>query len=382
MKFLPSQQPEMSLGQKLWQVNWLLVLLITATASIGFAMLYSAANGEVDPWASRQMIRFVAGLVVMLLVAVSSIHFWLRYAYLIYAACLGLLIVVELYGSIGMGAKRWIDLGFMSLQPSELMKVIIVLALARYFYASRLEDVERISYLIFPLILLVAPTVLILQQPDLGTAVLLVVGGITVFFMAGVRLWIFVAGGIAAIGSLVPIWNFVLLDYQKARLLTYLRPEQDPLGTGYHVIQSKIALGSGGIFGKGFLAGSQSHLSFLPEKHTDFIFTMLAEEFGLMGGLLLLGLYLIIMIYGFAVSLRCRHHFGRLIGMGVIMVFFLNFFVNIAMVMGLLPVVGMPLPLVSYGGTSMLTHMIGFGLILCIFVNRDITLRPGAADTY
>ncbi len=380
MLFSQHRHPELTLAEKIWQLNWSLVLLITSTASIGFVMLYSAANGSIEPWAYRQMIRFAIGLVVMLLIAVSSIHFWLRYAYVAYLASLGLLIVVEFFGATGMGAKRWIDLGFMSLQPSELMKIVIILALARYFYASRMEDVKRLSYLIFPVILLAAPTTLILLQPDLGTAILLCASGIAVFFLAAVRMWIFITGAIAGIASIVPIWNFVLLDYQKARVLIYLRPEQDPLGAGYHVMQSKIALGSGGLSGKGFLAGSQSHLSFLPEKHTDFIFTMLAEEFGLIGGLVLLSLYFLIMIYGFAISLRCRHHFGRLVGMGITMVFFLNFFVNIAMVMGLLPVVGMPLPLVSYGGTSLLTNMIGFGLILCIFINRDVTLRPGAAD--
>ncbi len=381
MALIPARQPEMSIAQKLWQVNWSLVFLIAVTASVGFGMLYSAASGDVDPWASRQMVRFGAGLVLMIVIAVSSIHFWLRYAYLIYVASFGLLIVVELFGSVGMGAQRWIDLGFMALQPSELMKIAVILALARYFYASRMEDVERLTYLFLPVILIAAPTAMIVRQPDLGTAILLAASGVVVFFLAGVRLWIFVTAGIGAIGSMVPVWNFVLLDYQKARLLTYLRPEQDPLGAGYHVMQSKIALGSGGIFGKGFLAGSQSHLSFLPEKHTDFIFTMLAEEFGMMGGLGLMGLYALLLIYGFAISLRCRHHFGRLVAMGIMTVFFLNFFVNIAMVMGLLPVVGMPLPLVSYGGTAMLTLMIGFGLVMNVFVHRDVPLGPGAADT-
>ena len=381
MEVLPSRQPELSIVQKFWQLNWLLVLLITVTASIGFAMLYSAANGSLEPWANRQMIRFALGFLVMLIIAVSSIRFWLRYAYFIYLGCLGLLFVVEFYGSTGMGAQRWIDLGYMTLQPSEVMKIAIILALSRYFYASRMEDVERLRYLIIPILILAAPTVLIIRQPDLGTAVLIGISGIAIFFLAGVRMWIFITSALAGLGSLVPIWKFVLLDYQKARILIYLRPEKDPLGAGYHVMQSKIALGSGGFSGKGFQAGSQSHLSFLPEKHTDFIFTMLAEEFGLVGGVVLLILYFLIMVYGFAISLRCRHHFGRLVGLGITMVFFLNFFVNIAMVMGLLPVVGMPLPLVSYGGTALLTNMFGFGLILCIFVNRDLALRPGAADT-
>ena len=380
MAIMPSRQLDLTLGQKLWQVNWGLVFLITVTASVGFGMLYSAANGEFAPWATRQMMRFGVGLVLMIIVAVSNIHFWLRYAYIIYLASFSSLIFVELFGSVGMGAQRWIDLGFMSLQPSEVMKTAVILALARYFYASRMEDVERFTYLMFPLMLVAAPMAMIIRQPDLGTALLLAVSGVAVFFLAGVRLWVFVAAGIAAIGAIVPVWHLVLLDYQKARLLTYLRPEQDPLGSGYHVMQSKIALGSGGIFGKGFLAGSQSHLSFLPEKHTDFIFTMLAEEFGMMGGLTLIGLYALLLIYGFAISLRCRHHFGRLLGMGIMTMFFLNFFVNVAMVMGLLPVVGMPLPLVSYGGSAMLTLMFGFGLLLNVYVHRDVYLGPGAAD--
>ncbi len=375
MALIPTRQPDMTFGQKLWQVNWLFVLLISVTASVGFGMLYSAADGKIDPWASRQMVRFGVAVLLMIAVAVTSIRFWLRHAYLIYFLSLALLLVVEFAGSVGMGAQRWIDLKFITIQPSEM-----ILVLARYFYASRMEDVERLTYVIFPALLLAAPAYLIIRQPDLGTAVILAATGVVMFYLAGVRLWIFITAGIAAVGAIVPVWNFVLLDYQKQRLLTYLNPERDPLGAGYHVMQSKIALGSGGVFGKGFLEGSQSHLSFLPEMHTDFIFTMLAEEFGLAGGVALLGLYILILVFGFAIALRCRHHFGRLIAMGVMTTFFLSFFVNIAMVMGLLPVVGMPLPLISYGGTAMLTLMIGFGLVLCAYVHRDTPIGPGAAD--
>ncbi len=374
------KQPNMTLSQRLWQINWTFVLLLTVTASIGFSMLYSAANGSFDPWAVQQMMRFSAGILLMLTVAVIDIHVWLRYAYAVYAIALGLLTLVEFFGSTGMGAQRWIDLGFITFQPSELMKIAIILVVARYFYASRLEDVNRISHNFLPILMLVAPTVLILRQPDLGTAILLSITGITMFFLAGVRIWFFFAGAIASIAAIFPLWQFVLHDYQKKRLLTFIDPEHDPLGAGYHVLQSKIALGSGGLFGKGFLQGSQSHLSFLPEKHTDFIFTMLAEEFGLLGGLTLLSLYLLLTIYGFAISLRCHNQFGRLIGMGVTTAFFLNVFFNIAMVMGLVPVVGMPLPMISYGGTAMLTTMFGFGLLLCVFVHRDVRIGPGAAD--
>ncbi len=382
MALIPTRQPEMTFGQKLWQVNWLFVLLISVTASVGFGMLYSAADGKIDPWASRQMVRFGVAVLLMIAVAVTSIRFWLRHAYLIYFLSLALLLVVEFAGSVGMGAQRWIDLKFITIQPSEMMKIAIILVLARYFYASRMEDVERLTYVIFPALLLAAPAYLIIRQPDLGTAVILAATGVVMFYLAGIRLWIFITAGIAAVGAIFPVWNFVLLDYQKQRLLTYLNPELDPLGAGYHVMQSKIALGSGGVFGKGFLEGSQSHLSFLPEMHTDFIFTMLAEEFGLAGGVALLGLYILILVFGFAIAIRCRHHFGRLIAMGVMTTFFLSFFVNIAMVMGLLPVVGMPLPLISYGGTAMLTLMIGFGLVLCAYVHRDTPIGPGAADVY
>ncbi len=375
-----SHDPELTLGRKIWQIPWMFVLLVAMTATVGFVMLYSAAGGNLDPWASRQMPRFGVGLAVMLVVAVTDIRLWLRYAYVFYGLSLVLLIAVEVAGTVGMGAQRWIDLGFVTVQPSEIAKITLVLALARYFYASRVEDVGRLTHLFVPALLIAAPVILVLGQPDFGTAVLLLFTGVVLLFLAGVRAWLFTAAGLAAVAAIYPIWQFVLLDYQKARVLTYFRPENDPLGAGYHILQSKIALGSGGLFGKGFLQGSQSHLNFLPEKQTDFIFTMLAEEFGMVGGFGLLGLYLLLLIYGFAISLRCRNHFGRLVGMGVTSVFFLNIFINVAMAMGLLPVVGMPLPLISYGGTAMLMLLFSFGLLMCVYVHRDVTLGPGAAS--
>jgi len=380
MNLVPERQREDTIWRKLWQINWSFVLLVALIAGVGFAMLYSAAGGQLDPWSSRQMARFAVGVVVMIVFALIDIRIWLRYAYFIYLASLVLLAAVEVTGSVGMGAQRWINLGFINVQPSEIVKITLILALARYFYASRVEDVERLTHLFVPAAMLALPVFLVLRQPDLGTAILILVTGITIFFLAGVRAWIFVASGLVAISAIVPVWKFVLLDYQKQRLMTYLNPESDPLDAGYHVMQSKIALGSGGLFGKGCLSGTQSHLSFLPEKHTDFIFTMLAEEFGMAGGLALLGLYLLVLIYGFFIALRSRNHFGRLVGMGVVAAFFYNVFVNIAMVMGLLPVVGMPLPLVSYGGTAMVTLLFGFGLLLCVFVHRDVTISPGMAD--
>ena len=373
---------DLSLSQKLWRLNWLFVLVLLATASVGFAMLYSAANGSLEPWAGRQILRFFIGIGLMMLVAMTNLRIWLKYSYVLYLVALVLLGAVELGGTIGMGAQRWIDLGAVNLQPSELMKVALVLALARYFHGGNIEEIGRPLFLFPPMLMIAAPTMLVLRQPDLGTAVMLVIGSGAIFFVAGVRIWKFAVLLLATLISAPISWQF-LREYQKQRVLTFLNPESDPLGSGYHIIQSKIALGSGGVFGKGFMQGSQSHLSFLPEKQTDFIFTMLAEEFGLIGGLVLLGLYILILAFGFSIANNCRNQFGRLVSMGVTTTFFLYVFINIAMVMGLIPVVGVPLPLVSYGGTAMMTLMFGFGLLLSVQINRDEPIgRRGAADDF
>lgn len=374
-----STSQRLSIGRKVLQINWGLMLLITATAAVGIAMLYSAANGSWNPWATRQIARYGVGLIILITISLVDIRFWWRYAYLIYGILLVMLVAVEVVGSVGMGAQRWINLGVIRLQPSELMKVGIVLALARYFHGVSAEDVRRIPYLIVPILIIGSPSALVLKQPDLGTALFLIMTGGAVFFVAGVRLWKF---GLvfAAAGAAVPIAWSMLLPYQQKRIFTFLDPETDPLGAGYHILQSKIALGSGGLFGKGFMQGSQSHLNFLPEKQTDFIFTMLAEEFGMVGGLVLLGLYMLIMVYGFAISLRSRTHFGRLLAMGITSMLFLYVFINIAMVMGLIPVVGVPLPLISYGGTAMLTLMIGMGFLIGTYIHRDVTISRHGGD--
>ncbi|MGB0694275.1 MAG: rod shape-determining protein RodA [Rhodospirillaceae bacterium] len=364
---------EMTLGEKLWGVAWLFLLVVSLTASIGFIMLYSAANGSLDPWAVRQMTRFGVLMLVLLAIALTDIRVWMKYAYVFYVLTMVLLIAVEVKGTIGMGAQRWIDLKVIQLQPSELMKIALVLTLARYFHGADLDDVRRITFLVPPLVLVALPSVLVLRQPDLGTTLMLVAGSAAILFLAGVRLWKFALVIVAGLGAIPVAWQF-LHDYQKQRVLTFLNPERDPLGAGYHILQSKIALGSGGMFGKGFGAGTQAHLNFLPEKQTDFIFTMLAEEFGMIGGLTLIALYVVILIYGFAITFRCRHQFGRYVAMGVTVTFFLYVFINIAMVMGLIPVVGVPLPLISYGGTAMLTQMIGFGLLMSVFVHRDVQI--------
>ncbi len=370
-------KPEFTLLQKLWQIHWLFVLLLCLVAAFGITVLFSAGGeageGSFDPWASRQAVRFAAGLVLMLVVAVIDIRIWLRYSYVIYLAGFGLLVAVELGGLAGMGAQRWIHLGLITIQPSELMKLAIVMSLARYFHSSSADDIRRPLFLIAPLLMVAVPSVLVLRQPDLGTALMLTIGGAVIFFLAGVRLLQFGLVGLLGLVSAPVFWQF-LHTYQKKRVLSFLNPESDPLGAGYHIIQSKIALGSGGIFGKGFLLGTQSHLNFLPEKQTDFIFTMLAEEFGLVGGLALLGIYVLLLIYGFTISLRCRNQFGRLLGMGVTTIFFLYVFINIAMVTGLLPVVGVPLPLISYGGTAMITLLFGFGLLMCVYIHRDVPI--------
>jgi rod shape determining protein RodA len=324
-------------------------------------------------------VRFAVGLLVLIMVALIDIRLWFRHAYILFALSVVLLAAVEVVGSIGMGARRWIDLGYFSLQPSELVKVAMILALSRYFHGASIDDVRRIGFLFVPIALVGVPVALVLRQPDLGTGLMLVMASAALFFAAGVRIWKFVVVGVTTLGAAPIAWQF-LHEYQKNRVLTFLNPESDPLGAGYHIIQSKIALGSGGMFGKGFLGGTQGHLNFLPEMQTDFIFTMLAEEFGLFGALALLGLYTLLLIYGFAISIRCRSQFGRLVGIGVTSTFFLYVFINIAMVMGVIPVVGVPLPLISYGGTAMMTSLIGFGLLMSVWVHRDVMIGRRGGD--
>ncbi len=364
---------KLNLLQKLAMFNWGLLFLLTLVACIGFAMLYSAANGQLEPWSARQIVRYAVGIAVMLIVALVDIRFWMRHAYSIYLAALALLVVVEFAGSAGMGARRWIDLGFMQLQPSEVMKIALVLAIARYFHAVAVEDIGRIRVLFAPLLLMALPIALVLRQPDLGTAVVLILITGTMMFVAGIRLWKFATALLLGLGAIPLIWPF-LHEYQRQRVLTYLDPSRDPLGAGYHITQSKIALGAGGTTGRGYLQGTQSHLSFLPERHTDFIFTMLAEEFGLIGSLGLMALYLVIIAYTIAIATQSKNHFGRLLVLGISSTFFVYIAVNVAMVTGIVPVVGIPLPLISYGGTAMLTLLAGFGLISCVYIHRGVTI--------
>lgn len=370
---MPFQSEHAGIVHKLASLHWEIVVLLCAVAGVGFLALYSAGGGSLDPWASRQMARFGAGLCVMLAVALIDPRFWFQMAYPAYAAGLALLIVVEIMGHIGMGAQRWINLGFVQIQPSELMKIFVVLVLARYFSMATAEEVRRILFLIPAALFVLLPTGLVLIQPDLGTAVKLMLAGGSVIFLAGAPIWMFLGLIALGIAALPVAWHF-LHDYQKKRVEIFLDPESDPLGAGYHITQSKIALGSGGIEGKGFLQGTQSHLNFLPEKQTDFIFTLWAEEWGLMGGVFLLALYGLLFVCGIRVALQCRHAFGRFLAMGLIVNFSLYALINVAMVMGLIPVVGVPLPLVSYGGTAMLSILFSFGLILSCGIYRDTKL--------
>ncbi|MFN4088163.1 MAG: rod shape-determining protein RodA [Alphaproteobacteria bacterium] len=369
----PSEGPALRFGTKLLQVNWLLVVLVSALAAVGWLVLYSAADASLDPWAGRQMYRFAFGLALMLAMAFVDVRFYLRWAYLVYLVALVLLVAVELVGLTGMGATRWLDLGIVSVQPSEMMKLGLILALARYFHDLDEADVNRLWALAPPALMIGLPTLLVLKQPDLGTALLMIAVGTVLLFVAGLALWKFFAAA-AVLAACAPVAWSMLHDYQRRRVTTFLDPESDPLGAGYHILQSKIALGSGGLFGRGFLQGSQSQLNFLPEKQTDFVFTMLAEEAGLMGCLFVLLLFALVIALCYAIALRSENQFGRLVCVGVAALLFVHVFINVAMVMGLMPVVGIPLPLVSYGGSAMLTVLLGLGLVLSISVHRDMRI--------
>ncbi|MFN3447536.1 MAG: rod shape-determining protein RodA [Roseococcus sp.] len=357
--------------RKLWSIPWLFVLLLCAIAGIGYVALTSAGSGNADLYANRHALRFGFCLVMMLCIAFVDIRLIAALAPLGYLVGVGLLVLVALHGQVGGGAQRWINLGPFQLQPSELMKIMLVLALAAWFHRASWERVGNPFFLIPPLLLVAVPVVLIYKQPNLGTSLITLALGGVVFWASGVRWWKF-AGVMAAAVAAAPIVYANLRDYQRARITTFLDPESDPLGAGYNIIQSKIALGSGGIWGKGFLQGTQGHLNFLPEKETDFIFTMIAEEFGLVGALGTLFLLLCVVAFCLLVALRCRHQFGRLLAIGLGANWFLYVFVNVAMVTGSIPVGGVPLPLISHGGSAMLTTMLGFGLLIAVWVQRDL----------
>ena len=362
--------------RKVLYLNWPLVLLITAVAGSGFLMLYSVAGGAYDPWAAPQMKRFGLGLALMIIVAMVPIWIWRNLAGLAFGISVLLLIGVEFFGAVGMGAQRWIDLGVIRLQPSELTKITLVMFLAAYYDWLPAKYISRPFWVLLPVMIILIPTALVVKQPDLGTAILLLSAGGGLMFLAGVH-WAYFASVFAGVIGLVAAvfksrgteWQ-LLENYQFRRIDTFLDPASDPLNTGYHIAQSKIALGSGGWTGRGFMQGTQSRLNFLPEKHTDFIFTTLAEEFGFVGGISLLVLYALIVVFCLVSAVMNKDRFASLLTLGIALNFFLFFAVNMSMVMGLAPVVGVPLPLVSYGGSAMLVLMIAFGLVQSAHVHR------------
>jgi rod shape determining protein RodA len=360
-----------TITNKLIDLDYSAIIVITAISTIGFAMLYSAAGGSFEPWAIRQIVRYFVGIVFLVSIAMMDIRFWRSLSYVCYLSSLLLLVFVEFKGHIGMGAQRWIDLYIITIQPSELMKITLVMALANYFHTINSHDISRLRTYIIPLFLIAVPALLVLRQPNLGTMFILIITGASIIFVAGLPFWMVLSASVIVMAGLPILWS-QMHSYQKQRVLSFLNPESDPLGASYNIIQSKIAIGSGGFWGKGFLQGSQGQLNFLPVIQTDFIFAMLCEEFGVLGGLFLICLYIILIIYGYRVSFESKNLYGRLMGVGITTLFFLYVFINMAMVMGLLPVVGVPLPFMSWGGTSMLSLMIGFGLLMSTSLCKSV----------
>ena len=369
--------PELSIRQRILRLHWPLILVLCAICSIGVMTLYSVAEGSWTPYASTHLIRFMAALAGLAVIGSIPLRYWLSASYPIYFATLVLLLLVPVIGEMNNGARRWIALGGFQLQPSEMMKIAVVMALARYYHGLEFKKVSTILGLIPPLAMVAVPVGLVFIQPDLGTALLIGFSGMFVILLAGISWRLVIVGLFAAmVGIVGAIQTGLLKAYQIERVTAFLNPEHDPLGANFHPNQSKIAIGSGGIEGKGLMEGTQSQLGFLPEKHTDFIFTIYGEEFGLIGTSILLGLYVLAFLLTVRIANSARSHYGRLLSLGVGLTFVSYVLVNTGMVMGLAPVVGVPLPLVSYGGTVMLAMMGGFGLVMSTWVNRhQDTLR-------
>jgi rod shape determining protein RodA len=364
----------LSIADKLMEVNWGLVLLISLIACGGFAMLYSVAGGSFWPWAMPQIEKFIVGFIILVAVASLDIRVWMSLAYPAYGLALLLLIAVDVAGHVGLGAQRWIMLGPLELQPSELMKISLVLALARFLHGKPVEEVSKPIPLAIALAMIAIPALFVVIEPNLGTTMIIVADGCALLFLAGLS-WYWILPALSAVAIAIPTaWRFVLHDYQKARVMTFLNPESDALGAGWNITQAKIAIGSGGLSGKGFLEGTQSRLNFLPEKQTDFIFTNFGEEFGFVGSIALLILFAVVIGYGIQIAMSARSQFARLLAMGITLNFFFYIMINGLMVMGLIPVVGIPMPLLSYGGTAMLTVMFGFGLLMSCHVHRQVEI--------
>ena len=367
----PFRDRSFGLVRKFLSLNWLFVLCVCLLAGVGYAALYSAAGGAPTPYANSQLFRFLAALLLMFAIAMVDIRAIAKTSWLAYALGIVLLLAVMKFGHTGLGAKRWMMVGGVQVQPSELMKLFLILALASYFHRASYERVGNPLFLIPAVLAILLPIGLILKEPNLGTAVIVALLGGAVMLGAGVRWWKF-ALVIALIGVAGPLLYHHLHGYQQARIVTFLNPGSDPLGAGYNIIQSKIALGSGGFGGQGYLHGTQNQLNFLPEKQTDFVFTIIAEEFGFIGSVAVLGLLFCIPAIALYTALRCNHQFGRLVALGIGANFFLYCAVNLSMVMGLIPVGGVPLPLISYGGSALTAVMLGFGVLMSVHVHRDV----------
>ncbi|MDC0433896.1 rod shape-determining protein RodA [Pelagibacteraceae bacterium] len=359
-----------ALKDKIFSIDYVLVFSILILGIISMFAMYSTDGGEFKYHTNSHILRFFVFFGLFFLVSLIQIRFWHDQSYLIYILFFILLLGVKYFGLTSSGSKRWLDLYFMNLQPSELMKVGLILFLAKYYHRVSIENMNSIRYLFLPIIVLIAPLLLVATQPDLGTSILIAAGGIIVAWLAGVRIKFFVYSSIAFL-SLLPVAISFLKPYQKSRILTFLNPERDPLGAGYQIIQSKIAIGSGGLFGKGFLNGSQSYLDYLPEKHTDFIFTLFSEEFGFFGSLSILLLYALIISRIVKIGTLTRSTFGKLYCYSFATAFFIYVVVNMMMVLGLLPIVGSPLPIMSYGGSSMMAIMFGLGIVMSCKIHKD-----------
>lgn len=365
---------------KFTEIDWTFCLILCLIAGAGGMMMFSAAESSWTPWAWPHLMRFGVFFVLMIVLAMVDLRVWFAMAYPVYVVALVLLVGVDLFGDSAKGAQRWLEIGPLRFQPSEVMKIGIVLALARFYHGVSADSARLSWWLLIPLLLIAMPTLLVALQPDLGTAILIAATGLAIMMLAGLSWRLMAAGVVAGAAALPPFIFFVLHDYQRQRIMTFLSPESDPRGEGYQIVQSKIALGAGGLLGKGYGLGSQSQLGYLPERHTDFMFATLAEEFGFAGCFSILFLYGAIIFMALRIASISHSHFGRLATAGVTATFALYVLINGAMVMGLAPVVGVPMPLLSYGGTVMLTVMIGFGLVQSVRVHRysEVTSGRGA----
>ena len=369
-----SIQSSLGLRDKILSIDYILVLSILVLGIISMFAMYSTDGGEFKYHTNSHILRFFVFFGMFFLISFIQLRFWHSTSYLIYILIFILLLSVKYFGLTSSGSKRWLDLYFMNLQPSELMKIGLILFLAKYYHRISIDKINSIKYLCLPIIALIAPLILVATQPDLGTSILIASGGVVVAWLAGVRAKFFVYSGVAML-ALLPIAISFLKPYQKSRILTFLNPERDPLGAGYQIIQSKIAIGSGGLFGKGFLNGSQSYLDYLPEKHTDFIFTLFSEEFGFFGSLFILLLYTLIISRIIRIGNLTRSSFGKLYCYSFATAFFIYVVVNMMMVLGLLPIVGSPLPIMSYGGSSMMSIMFGLGIVMSCKIYKDVPVN-------